>query len=175
MNICIVSGYFNPIHPGHISMIQDVRRSYPTCELVVIVNNDHQVTLKESIPFLDESARCEIVNNIKGVDYTVLSIDKDLSIAKTIESIVKNNRYKNYSIGQKRIKFCNGGDRNLNSSNSQELEICQKYDIDIEYGYGGSKIYSSSNLIDNTYKYIIKNLFWKNIVKDLSTKLDIKA
>ncbi len=157
MNVCILSGYFNPIHPGHISMVQDVKATYPDCELVVIVNNDHQVRLKKSVPFLDETARCEIVNNIKGVDYVLLSIDQNLSIAKSIEVIVKSNRYHNYSPQQTKFKFCNGGDRNPERSNLEELNMCQNYDIDIEYGYGDSKTYSSSNLINHANQWIKHN------------------
>ena len=157
MNVCILSGYFNPIHPGHISMVQDVKATYPDCELVVIVNNDHQVRLKKSVPFLDETARCEIVNNIKGVDYVLLSIDQNLSIAKSIEVIVKSNRYHNYSPQQKKFKFCNGGDRNPECSNIQELNMCQSYDVDIEYGYGDSKRYSSSKLIYDSNQWIKHN------------------
>ena len=58
MNVCIISGYFNPIHPGHISLIRDVKKSKIDCKLVAIVNNDRQVALKNTVPFLDEIARC---------------------------------------------------------------------------------------------------------------------
>ena len=61
MCICIISGYFNPIHPGHVSLIKDVRSTHPNCNLIAIVNSDFQVKLKGSIPFLDEVSRCYIL------------------------------------------------------------------------------------------------------------------
>ena len=107
MCICVISGYFNPIHPGHVSLIKDVRSTHPNCKLIAIVNSDLQVKLKGSIPFLDEISRCYILQNIKDVDEVFLSVDKDKTVVKSLEAIkvdVKNFGYK--------IFFCNGGERN---------------------------------------------------------------
>ena len=72
----IVSGYFNPIHKGHIEYFKNAKA---LCDkLFVIVNNDHQRELKGSKPFQDEQERLIIVSNIKAVDEAILSIDKDL-------------------------------------------------------------------------------------------------
>lgn len=83
MTVVVVSGYFNPIHPGHISMILDAKEYAD--KLIVIVNSDKQVKMKGSVPFMDEWARCEIVRNIKGVDEAMLSIDEDGSVVKSLE------------------------------------------------------------------------------------------
>ena len=55
MTVVVVSGYFNPIHPGHISMILDAKEYAD--KLIVIVNSDKQVKMKGSVPFMDEWAR----------------------------------------------------------------------------------------------------------------------
>ncbi len=71
----IVSGYFNPIHKGHIEYFNNAK----SCgdRLIVIVNIDHQRALKGSKEFQKEDERVFIVSNIKSVDEVVLSIDQD--------------------------------------------------------------------------------------------------
>ena len=64
--IVVISGYFNPIHSGHLDYIQEAKKLGDF--LVVIVNNDDQVKIKGSIPFMDEEERARIVSSIKGVD-----------------------------------------------------------------------------------------------------------
>ena len=151
MAICIVSGYFNPIHPGHVSLIRDVKSQWPDCTLIAIVNNDYQVKLKNSVPFLDEKTRRIIVQNIKGVDEAYIAIDKSPSVVETLNKIMMA------APDGSSIFFCNGGDRNPDRSSLEELNMCQNYDIDIEYGYGDSKTYSSSNLINHANQWIKHN------------------
>ena len=69
----IVSGYFNPIHKGHLEYFHNAK-SHGNL-LFVIVNSDYQRALKESQEFQDESERMLIVSNLKVVDKTILSID----------------------------------------------------------------------------------------------------
>ena len=69
----IVSGYFNPIHKGHIEYFTNAKTL--AGELFVIVNNDHQRALKGSKEFQKEAERVFIVSNIKSVDHCILSID----------------------------------------------------------------------------------------------------
>jgi cytidyltransferase-like protein len=127
-----VSGYFNPLHVGHLEMIQEAKKLGD--HLVVIVNNDKQVEIKGSVPFMSEEDRVEIVESLKGVDQVFLSIDKDSTVC---ESLVK-------------IKpdiFANGGDRK-SLGDVPEYPICQKYNIKMVDGLG-KKIRSSSTLISN--------------------------
>ena len=84
----IVSGYFNPIHKGHIEYFNKAKLLAD--ELFVIVNNDLQRALKGSKEFQQESERVLIVSNIKSVDHCILSIDKDRTVCKTIEKIALN-------------------------------------------------------------------------------------
>ena len=81
----IVSGYFNPIHKGHLEYFHNAKSHGDL--LFVIVNSDYQRALKESQEFQNESERMLIVSNLKIVDKTILSIDKDRSVRETIRKI----------------------------------------------------------------------------------------
>ena len=80
--IVVISGYFNPIHSGHLDYIQEAKKLGDF--LVVIVNNDDQVKIKGSIPFMDEEERARIVSSIKGVDYTYISTDEDGTVSNSL-------------------------------------------------------------------------------------------
>jgi cytidyltransferase-like protein len=137
----IISGYFNPIHPGHTSMIQDAAGM---CDfLIVIVNSDLQVKIKGSAPFMEEDTRCEIVQAIKGVWDVFLSVDQDATVVKSIEAI--HNKFKSNS----EIFFGNGGDRGPNASEIPEVKFCENNNIKLVYDLGDPKVYSSSRLILN--------------------------
>ena len=84
----IVSGYFNPIHKGHLEYFNNAKAI--SDELFVIVNNDHQRGLKGSAAFQDEEERMIIVSNIKAVDQAILSVDEDRTVCATLEKIAKD-------------------------------------------------------------------------------------
>ena len=134
--VIIVSGYFNPIHKGHLEYFNNAKSKAD--KLFVIVNNDNQRKLKGSKDFQDENERMFIVSNIKAVDKVVLSIDTDRTVCKTIESIAKE-------FGEKfNLVFANGGDQN--NDNCPEKDICNKYNDELIDGLG-DKIQSSSWLL----------------------------
>ena len=81
----IVSGYFNPIHKGHLEYINNAKAQADV--LIVIVNSDHQRALKGSKEFQKEDERLVIVQNIKAIDHAVISIDVDRTVCATIKSI----------------------------------------------------------------------------------------
>ena len=85
--LIIVSGYFNPVHKGHIEYFNNAKELAD--ELFVIVNNDHQRALKGSKEFQNESERILIVSSLRVVDKTILSVDKDRTVQATIEKIYK--------------------------------------------------------------------------------------
>ena len=132
----IVSGYFNPIHKGHIEYFQNAKKLADL--LFVIVNSDYQRKIKGSKPFQDEAERLIIVDNIKAVDKVFLSIDKNRTVCKTIEKIHNDfgSEFKLY--------FANGGDQNNNTI--PEKDICDKLGIKLIDGLG-DKIQSSSWLL----------------------------
>jgi cytidyltransferase-like protein len=132
----IVSGYFNPIHKGHIEYFHEAKALRGV--LFVIVNNDHQRQLKGSQPFQNEGERLIIIKNIKPVHQAILSIDQDLTVCKTIEHLVKK-----YSELYD-FTFANGGDQNNQSI--PEAEICEQLQVNLVDGLG-DKIQSSSWLL----------------------------
>ena len=132
----IVSGYFNPIHKGHLEYFNNARAMAD--KLFVIVNNDFQRELKGSKEFQDENERMIIVSNIKAVDKAILSIDNDRTVCKTIESIA--SQFGNeFDLG-----FANGGDQN--NDMCLEIAICEEMNIALIDGLG-DKIQSSSWLL----------------------------
>ena len=84
----IVSGYFNPLHKGHIEYINIAKNLAEV--LFVIVNNDHQRALKNSKEFQKETERLFIVSNLKAVDHALLSIDSDRTVCATIAKIAES-------------------------------------------------------------------------------------
>ena len=140
MKVVVISGYFNPIHTGHLDYINAA--SDMGDKLVVIVNNDKQVSIKGSTPFMEEVQRMRIVNSIKGVNKTVLSIDIDGAVTETLKLI-----YDEYSVDYlfASMVFANGGDRT--KGNSPEEEYCNWRGIRTAYNVGGKKTQSSSELL----------------------------
>jgi cytidyltransferase-like protein len=126
--VVAVSGYFDPIHVGHLDYLEMSKKLGD--KLVVIVNSNSQCVLKKGKPFMDENDRVRIVKSLKIVDEVFLSIDTDKTVCKSLEVI-------NPDI------FANGGDRAV--SEVPESVVCDKYNIEMIDGLGG-KIRSSSSL-----------------------------
>lgn len=123
-----ISGYFDPIHIGHLEYINLARELGDY--LIVIVNNDKQAALKKGKSFMCEDDRLEIVSQIKGVDEAFMSIDEDKTVCKTLDLI-------------KPDIFANGGDRS--NSEIPEYKICKENGAQVVDGLG-NKIRSSSEL-----------------------------
>ena len=136
--LIIVSGYFNPIHKGHLEYFNNAKALAD--ELFVIVNSDLQRGLKGSKEFQKEEERLFIVENIKSVDKAMVSVDKDRTVCATIRAIYEKYG-KEFQIG-----FANGGDQDNNSI--PEAPVCQELNIDLIDGLG-DKIQSSSWLLKN--------------------------
>jgi len=134
----IVSGYFNPIHKGHIEYFQNAKVNKD--ELFVIINNDFQRALKGSKEFQNELERQVIIENMSLVNKCFLSIDKDRTVNESIKYIF--NKYgKEYQ-----ISFANGGDQD--NETIPERVICEELGIELLDGLG-EKIQSSSWLLKN--------------------------
>ena len=123
-----VSGYFDPIHVGHLEYLRMAKELGDS--LVVIVNNNYQCKLKKGKHFMDENDRVEIVKALRFVDEVFLSVDKDKTVCKSLEEI-------------KPDIFANGGDRA--TSEVPETPVCKKFNIKMVDGLG-DKIRSSSSL-----------------------------
>lgn len=134
--IIIVSGYFNPIHKGHLEYFILAKSKGDL--LFVIVNSDYQRVLKGSKEFQKEDERLFIIQHIKEVDQAFLSIDEDRTVCKTLEML--HAQFGN----QCHLAFANGGDQNNDSI--PEVTICQSLGIELIDGLG-EKIQSSSWLL----------------------------
>ena len=117
----IVSGYFNPLHKGHLEYFKKAKACGDL--LFVIINSDYQRNLKGSKKFQDENERLLIISNLRIVDKTFLSIDKDKTVKETITQIYKKE-YQNYD-----LCFANGGDQN--NDKIPEKNICEKLGINL--------------------------------------------
>jgi glycerol-3-phosphate cytidylyltransferase/D-beta-D-heptose 7-phosphate kinase/D-beta-D-heptose 1-phosphate adenosyltransferase len=82
MKIVILSGFFNPLHGGHLDMIEEAVGMAD--KLIVIVNNDVQQQIKKGKIILD---------------------DKDPPVSETLRIIAREHP-------NDEIIFANGGDRN---------------------------------------------------------------
>ncbi|MFA5155008.1 MAG: adenylyltransferase/cytidyltransferase family protein [Patescibacteria group bacterium] len=128
--VVAVSGYFNPLHIGHLDMIERAKKLGD--KLVAIVNNDYQVKLKGSVPFMSQADRLRIVKALKHVDEVFLSIDRDKSVRRSLAKL-------------KPHIFANGGDRH-SVGDVPEYPVCQKLGIKMIDGLG-RKIRASSEII----------------------------
>lgn len=133
----IVSGYFNPLHRGHIEYFKEAKSIGDF--LLVIVNNDYQRTLKGSKEFMLEDERLLIVSELSITDKVFLSVDKDRTVMRTLEKIHEmfSTKFDLY--------FANGGDQN--NAKIPERDICIQLGIKLIDGLG-DKIQSSSWLLN---------------------------
>ena len=134
--VIIVSGYFNPLHKGHIEYFLNAKKHGD--KLFVIVNSDYQRKVKGSKEFMNEDERVFIINQLKIVDKSFISIDRDRSVCETIKLI-----HNEYSLKYD-LCFANGGDQTNDSI--PEKTICKKLNISL-IDKLGSKIQSSSWLL----------------------------
>jgi D-beta-D-heptose 7-phosphate kinase/D-beta-D-heptose 1-phosphate adenosyltransferase len=134
--LVVVSGYFNPIHKGHLEYFQNARALGDA--LLVIVNSDFQRELKGSKAFQDERERLFIVSNIKAVDHALISLDRDRTVCATLSKIATD-------FGEEfQLAFANGGDQN--NDTIPERAVCEELGIELLDGLG-DKIQSSSWLL----------------------------
>jgi glycerol-3-phosphate cytidylyltransferase/D-beta-D-heptose 7-phosphate kinase/D-beta-D-heptose 1-phosphate adenosyltransferase len=132
MKRVIVSGFFNPLHGGHLDLIEaaKARGDY----LIVIVNNDiHQMTKKGKI-ILDEENRARLVGALRPVDEVIIGIDPEdptWPSTKSLELIA--NKYPDDE-----LIFCNGGDDRSGAEEipGPEAEMCRKRGIQMVFGVG---------------------------------------
>ena len=125
-----ISGAFDPIHVGHVRYIREAAKLGD--RLVVILNSDDFLLRKKGFVFRPFEERKEILENIKGVDEVIASVDEDQTVSKTLE-LVKPNI------------FAKGGDR-TGPENIPEAETCRKIGCKLVTNVGGSKIRSKSDL-----------------------------
>ncbi len=152
--VVMASGYFDPIHVGHIEYLKLAKEiaNKHNGKLVVILNNDQQCILKKGKPFMIAREKKIILEALECVDEVFDSIDnekfigedgvKHVPIINSIRAIVEKNS------GCK-IIFAKGGDRF--DGEVPETAVCRELGIDIVDGLG-NKIQASSDLIAEAEK-----------------------
>jgi len=137
MKVVATSGYYDPIHIGHIECLEKAKALGD--KLVVIVNNDEQAKMKKGTSFMSQEDRLRIVMSLKCVDDAIIAVDKDGRVCETIKLIKPNI-------------FAKGGDRL--AGEIAEQEVCDSIGCEVVCGLG-DKIRSSSELINkNQRKYM---------------------
>jgi cytidyltransferase-like protein len=135
MKIAFISGYFNPLHGGHLDLVEGAAALGD--RLIVIVNNDKQQMLKKGKIILNEQNRVRLMKALRLVDEVVLSIDEDLTQVKTVERLAQEHP-------NDELIFAQGGDRDSDKVNP-EADICREYNIKVVYGVG-EKVDSSTRI-----------------------------
>lgn len=125
-------GGFDPVHPGHASCILESKQYGDV--VVVIVNGDNYLLNKKGKPFMDLQTRCHVVSYLNGVDYVIpFEIENDHSVCVALEKI-------------KPHIFTKGGDR-VDAKSIPEWETCQNNNIEVIFGVGLRKDWSSSDFL----------------------------
>ncbi len=132
MKRIMVSGGFDPIHVGHVRMIQEAAKQG---DVIVVANSDEWLMRKKGYVFMPWEERAEIIESIRGVRTVTTVEDADGTVCEAIERIRPD-------------AFANGGDRKGN--NTPEVALCNHFNIELLWNVGGGKIQSSSDLVEKS-------------------------
>lgn len=148
-NVVIVSGYFNPLHEGHVEYFK-LAKEYAgeNGKLIAIVNSDYQSILKKKYSFVPERDRMAVISALKYVDKAILSIDRDRSVCETIRKLIDDKDFGPIT------HFANGGDVTENSKCPEEI-VCNQHNVKLVYGLG-DKIQSSSWILESSVQEYCK-------------------
>ena len=139
MKTICVSGGFDPIHVGHVRLIQEASKHG---DVFVILNSDEWLMRKKGYMFMTFDERKEIIQSMSAVHDVIEVNDDDGSVCEALERVRPHF-------------FGNGGDRL--SDNVPEVELCKELGIKMIFNLGGEKIQSSSDLVQS-YKELSENL-----------------
>ena len=115
-SIILISGGFDPLHSGHIAMIEEAGKYG---KIVVLLNSDKWLINKKGKFFLPFKERSIIMLALKNVVDVIEFNDDDQTCINGIRKAIE--KYPN-----KKIKFANGGDRGLKNTPTNEKEFCEK-------------------------------------------------
>ena len=134
MKKIMVSGGFDPVHVGHIRMIEEAAK---WGSVIVVINSDDWLMRKKGYVFMPWKERAEIMANIKGV-VVVTSVDD--SDGTVCEALVRCKPH----------AFANGGDRK--EKNTPEMDLCEHIGIEMLWQVGGGDKPQSSSWLVNKLK-----------------------
>ena len=126
----VVSGGFDPVHIGHVRLIL-AAAEYG--DVIVVANSDSWLYRKKGFVFMTWEQRKEILEALKGVVRVEWVDDTDETVCEALRRI-------------KPTYFANGGDRK--DDNVPEVAVCAELGIEMLWNMGGSKIESSSDLVN---------------------------
>jgi len=135
----MVSGGFDPVHVGHVRMIQEAAKYAEG--LYVVINSDDWLLRKKGYIFMPWKERAEIIEAIAGVSCAIAVDDSDGTVCDALRKL-------------KPAYFANGGDRT--NKNTPEMKVCEELGIEMLWNVGGGKIQSSSTLVANSKKAKLK-------------------
>lgn len=138
MKRIIVSGFFNPLHGGHLDMIE--AGAHMGDYLIVIVNNDAQQVLKKGKVILTAENRARVIKALRDVDEVMIAVDEDPTVIKSLEALA-------LKYPDDELVFANGGDRDSEKV-IPESEVCHRYNITMVFDAGGTTKSDSSTRIN---------------------------
>ena len=132
MKLVIVSGFFNPLHGGHLDMIEAAAKLGD--RLLVVVNNDKQQMIKKGKIILPQENRYRLMTALRDVDEVMLALDEDTSVTETLQIIARTHPYDE-------LVFANGGDRNEGLTlPKNEYDTCIAHNIEMVFGVGSHEV-----------------------------------
>tara|TARA_Y100000310_G_scaffold338019_1_gene426561 strand:+ start:176 stop:643 length:468 start_codon:yes stop_codon:yes gene_type:complete len=129
----IVSGGLDPIHVGHVKMIQAAAQ---LGKVIVVLNSDAWLRRKKGYVFMPYEERKYLLEQLKGVHEVSAVDDTDDTVCEALRRL-------------KPDMFGNGGDRT--SNNTPEGSVCNELNIELIWNLGGKKVQSSSGLINTLF------------------------
>src|ERR1035437_9761580 len=132
MNTVMISGGFDPLHPGHVRLIGAAAKYG---RVIVALNSDAWLRRKKGYVVQRWDERRELMASllfIAGVDKVD---DSDGTVCAALRAV-------------KPTYFANGGDRD--HADPREHAVCASLGIVELFGIGGGKIQSSSAIIERT-------------------------
>lgn len=134
-SVVMISGAFEPLHIGHINYILEARKLAD--KLIAVVNGDGFLSRKNRSHFQNEIERATVVDNIKGVDFTIIWDDETQFVDKALLLI-------------KPDVFAKGPGRKVPEI---ERSVCESIGTRIVYNVGGkNRIIDKSELLHNLEK-----------------------
>lgn len=130
MKRVIISGYFNPLHGGHLDMIEAARSLGDY--LIVIVNNDEQQILKKGKVILDQDNRARLISALRDVNEVFMSVDSDPPVIESLRQL--HDKYPDDE-----LVFANGGDR-TGPRAIPETAVCEELGIETVFGVGSHEV-----------------------------------
>ena len=148
----LVSGGFDPVHVGHLRMFQDASKL--SDKVILLLNNDEWLIKKKGKPFMNENQRKEILDEFKSISEVIIQSSCENSSSKAISDFVKSNP-------NKRICYCNGGDRSK-IQNILEANVCKELGVSLEFAVGGKEKVESSSQLTKNYLGNVEDRPWGN-------------